>query len=280
MILKTTLALLSVATSLSAQAAIDVASPAFVYSQNFDSLSNTGTTNAWSNNSTLAGWSLFVQPAPGNAFSGNYSADNGGSSTGAFKSLGSAGSSDRALGAVGSGGAYFGSAASGAVAGWIAVAFQNTSGTVFNSFTVGFDGEQWRNGGNTSAQSMVLEYGFGGSFGTVAQWTAPGGSFDWASPVTGSTASALDGNAAANRVAGVGGTVNGNWSAGDTLWLRWTERNDVGNDHGLAIDNLSLSVTAVPEPETYALMLAGLALVAGLARRRNTGRSTHTSTPI
>lgn len=34
------------------------------------------------------------------------------------------------------------------------------------------------------------------------------------------------------------------------------------------VDNLTLGVTAVPEPETYALLLAGLALVGAAARRR------------
>ena len=36
---------------------------------------------------------------------------------------------------------------------------------------------------------------------------------------------------------------------------------------GSVLDNVS--VTAVPEPQTYALMLAGLGLVAGIARRRS-----------
>jgi hypothetical protein len=35
------------------------------------------------------------------------------------------------------------------------------------------------------------------------------------------------------------------------------------------VDNINLSVAAVPEPETYALMLAGLGLVSFAARRRN-----------
>ncbi len=34
------------------------------------------------------------------------------------------------------------------------------------------------------------------------------------------------------------------------------------------VNNLHLSVAAVPEPETYAMLLAGLALVGGVARRR------------
>jgi hypothetical protein len=91
---------------------------------------------------------------------------------------------------------------------------------------------------------MVLEYGFGSSFTTVASWTAPGGSFDWSSPVVGSTAAMVDGNAA-GLLADRGGVLAGlDWQAGQTLWLRWIERNDSGNDHALAIDNFSLTLPA------------------------------------
>lgn len=260
----------AVAVSTQANAALSVPSGgAYSYTQNFDSLATSGTANAWTNDSTLQGWSLFAQPAPGTAITA-YNAGDGSSNTGSFYSFGAANGSDRALGGVGSGGAYFGSPASGNIAGWIAVAFQNNTGSTLSNFTVGFDGEQWRNGGNTSAQSMVLEYGFGSSFATVASWSAPGGSFDWASPVATSTAGALDGNAAANRVTGLGGTVTTPWTAGNTLWIRWVERNDTGNDHGLAIDNVSFAVDPVPEPENYALMLAGIGVVGAIARRRMT----------
>ena len=74
--------------------------------------------------------------------------------------------------------------------------------------------------------------------------------------------------AGSGAVLGLAWGVATTWAAGDTLWLRWVERNDIGNDHGLAIDDLSFSVTAVPEPGTLALMLAGLAAVAFVARRR------------
>ena len=254
-----------------ANAAVSVPSNgAFSYTQNFDSLATTGTANLWTNDSTLQGWSLF---ASNNTPIASYSTGNGSSTTGSFYSFGTTGSTDRALGGLGSGGTYFGSPgpASGAVAGYIAVAFQNNSGSTLNNFTIGFNGEQWRNGGNTSTQPMVLEYGIGSSFASVTSWTAPGGNFDWSSPVATATASALDGNAPANSVLGLGGTVATTWGAGDTLWIRWVERNDVGLDHGLAIDNLTFSVSAVPEPETYALLLAGLGMMGVMARRRKYG---------
>ena len=38
------------------------------------------------------------------------------------------------------------------------------------------------------------------------------------------------------------------------------------SNHYIGLDNVS--VTAVPEPETYAMMLAGLAAIGSIARRR------------
>jgi hypothetical protein len=259
----------AIAVPTQANASVSVPSGgAFSYTQNFDSLAATGTTSSWVNDSTLQGWSLF---ASNNSPISAYNIGTGSSNAGSFYSFGTTGSTDRALGGVGSAGTYFGAPASGNVAGWIAVAFQNNSGSALNNFTLGFDGEQWRNGGNTSAQPMVLEYGYGSSFATVSSWTAPAGSFNWISPVATATVSALDGNAPANSVLGLGGTVATSWAAGDTLWIRWVERNDVGNDHGLAIDNVSFSVSAVPEPETYALLLAGMSMMGAMARRRKNG---------
>lgn len=250
--------------AVSAQAAVSLGSPAATYSQSFDTLASSGTNPAWANDATLPGWSLFNSLG---AAVPTYIVNNGSGNAGGFVSYGATGAAERALGGLGSGGTYFGSPAAGTVAGYIALALSNDTGVELASFTLGFDGEQWRNGGNATAQTMTLEYGFGASFASVAGWTAAGSGFNFTSPIATATAAAVDGNTA-GLVSGLGGTVTTSWAPGQTLWLRWTETNELGNDHGLAIDNLSVSVTAVPEPGTWALLLAGLASLGFLARRR------------
>jgi hypothetical protein len=260
------IAVAALATSGAAHAALVVGSSGQLFIESFDSLASTAG-GAWTNDSTLAGWSLFAQPAPGTAIT-TYNVGDGVSNAGSFYSFGTTGSSDRALGGVGSGGAYFGTPLSGAVAGWIAVALTNNTGTTLDGFSVSFSGEQWRNGGNTSGQTMALQYGFGSTFASVASWLTPGGMFDWTSAVNTATAAAVNGNTT-GLVAGRGGSVTTPWSAGSTLWLRWIENNDVGNDHGLAIDNFAFTAGVAPVPLPASLPLLAAALGGfGWIRRR------------
>jgi hypothetical protein len=239
--------------------------------QNFDTLSNSGDTNAWANDSTLTGWHLFNRF--GDAL-GSYAANHGTSANARFYSYGNLSSAERALGGVGGQSDYFSNPASNTVAGYLAFAAINNTGVLLQSINVGFQGEQWRNGGEAAAHTMRFQYGFGSTFSSVSSWNTPGGSFDWSSPIFSTTAGATDGNTA-GLVANLGGTINASWNAGDTLWLRWVETNDTGSDHGLAIDNFSMTanITAVPEPTSLAFAI-GLMGVAGcyLARKRDSIR--------
>lgn len=236
--------------TLSAQAGVSLTSAATTYTQNFDSLPASGSVT-FVNDATLQGWSLFR--SAGTALT--VTAGTGSSNTGGFYSFGS--DADRALGSLASG-------STGAMS--YALALTNDTGLALTGFTLSYDGEQWRNGGNTAVQSLTVQYGFGSSYGSVS-WLTAGAGFDFNSVVNTATAGAVDGNGV-GRVAGLGGTVATDWAVGDTLWIRWTDIDNAGADHGLAIDNVSLSVSAVPEPSTYAMLLAGVAAVGFMARRR------------
>jgi hypothetical protein len=99
-----------------------------LYGQDFNSLATTGTSVRWTNDVTLPGWFLFRQPSTSPIAITTYAANNG-------------------IGATGTG----------ADAGWIALALTNLSGAAITSLTLSFHGEQWRNGGNTSPQTMVMQ---------------------------------------------------------------------------------------------------------------------------
>ena len=213
------------------------------YTQNFDTLAASGGIMVWTNNVTLPGWFLFDRT--GVALP-SYSTANANSAV--YMSLGNGSASERALGSTALLG---GGAAIGAASCYSAVALTNDTGHDIATFTITYTGEQWRAGTSTVANTTYLEYGFGTTYANVAAWTRPAAAeFHFTSPVAtnGGVALVLDGNAAANSVANLGGDVTATWSAGATLWIRWVDINDAGNDHALAIDNVKVQEGAGAGP--------------------------------
>lgn len=230
------------------------------YTQNFDILANNGSGVAFTDNSTISGWYLenyetnFAPTAsnPPSEFgvsllfagtrqsqSDSYTAGTGSSNTGAVYSFGVAGTNavtDRALGYVGSGtpDELF-----------IGVAVQNNSGAPLAGFTVTYDGEQWRLGGNTAQrpETVIAFYRVGGTaFDASGTWTAiPALNFTSPNVSASTTGSALDGNAPANRTAGITATVNVPVQTGEIVWILWADADHAGSDHGMAIDNFSFA---------------------------------------
>src|SRR5258706_3824536 len=121
------------------------------YTQNFDSLANSGSPT-WANDSTLPGWYLSTDATPSVT---NYIVGTGSGTTGGFYSFGSASATDRALGGLGSNGYYD---ASGVGKGYMGVVLQNQTGANIDTLTISYTGEQWRNGGNATAQSLAFSY--------------------------------------------------------------------------------------------------------------------------
>ena len=149
---------------------------------------------------------------------------------------------DRALGSIGSG--TPGNFAYG-------VRFQNDTALAITNITISYTGEQWRNGGNTAVQTLAFSYFIstapitGSDAAGVNAWV-PFADLDFKSPTVGATASALDGNDPANRQVFTGVLLpNVIVFPGQEIFLRWFDPNDSGNDHALAIDDLTISFTSV-----------------------------------
>jgi uncharacterized repeat protein (TIGR01451 family) len=233
------------AAPLASRLTVSMASLGTTLSQNFDTLASSGTGIAWADDSTLAGWYLQYTTT---STPTSYIVSTGSSNTGAVYSYGSAASTDRALGSIGANGI----AASGLPCTYIGLKLTNNTGSAIASFVITYTGEQWRNGGNTTAQKFDFQYQIANS-GVVTDANSPStgwtdfDSLDFTGPITGAVAATLDGNAAANRITKTA-TLNVAVNAGQEIWIRWTDTNDSGNDHGLAVDDFSIIPYGVSLP--------------------------------
>lgn len=208
------------------------------YTQDF----NTLTSGTWTDGTTLTGW---YARTTATASITTYGANTGSTLTAGLYAFGVAGTNpltDRALGFAPTN-AFTGGSGTGK--GYIGWRLKNNTGSAITSITVTWSGEQWRKdvGG---AQTLSLFYQTGATITdmTAGTWTAAPSTFT--SPITLATASAIDGNALANKVAGISVVITVTIAAGDEILLRWEDLNDAGNDHYLAIDDVTVNATATP----------------------------------
>lgn len=201
------------------------------YSQNFNSLISSGTTT-WANGSTLSGW---YTSRTGNGTS--IIADAGSSTSGNLYSYGTTNNPDRALGSVGSGNAAAGDFFWGS-------RFFNDTGSTISTLYINYAGEQWRNSA-AAAQTVDFQYQLGATSLNAGSWT-DFNPLDFTSPVTGGAVGERDGNLSTNRTI-LSGSLSGlSLAAGQEIWLRWSDSNHTGNDHGLAIDDVQVSINPLP----------------------------------
>lgn len=208
------------------------------YAQNFDTLPSIGSAT-WTDDSTLPGW-YSQRTGTGTTIE----VDTGSNNDGNLYSYGATSTAERALGSLGTGTATAGSFAYG-------VQLQNSSGAAATIDSLAYTGEQWRMSNATAAQVVTLWYKTSSSPITSLDpgasntgWTAITAG-DFSSPVNTGVAGPLDGNDPGNRTAV---SINPNIvvPAGDYLMIRWKDPDQTGVDHGLAIDDLSLSWIATP----------------------------------
>lgn len=83
----------------------------------------------------------------------------------------------------------------------------------------------------------------------------------------------FSGTQAGAQTLGRGSTYFNFYADGSDLVGKVTFSSSTGYGNAFETDNFAYSVSAVPEPESYAMMLAGLGLMGFIARRRNKSTS-------
>ena len=255
--------------SLAAQAQV-LLSSGLTYSQNFDTLatSSAGGAPSWTDNSTLLGWyarrAATTSTGPYGSFTyASLRLSNGSENNGWVYDYGTWSSTDRALGSVGSG--TIKSNAFG-------IEIRNDTANAVTLDNIAYTGEEWRIGQGNTANANTLWFGYQTSSSAITDplntstWTAFT-ALNFVNPVFATTTyGPIDGNAAGNYTS-ISSTMTGiTLNPGDEIFLRWVDPDETGNDMGLAIDNVVVTFSQVPEPSTA--VLGGLALFGLIAWRR------------
>lgn len=222
------------------------------YSQDFDTLANSGATGT----ALPADWQFAES---GTAANTTYGIGTGSSTTGNTYSFGLANDGDRA----------FGGLRSGTLVPVFGASFQNGGTTSLLDLDISYFGEQWRVGAANRLDQLDFQFSKDASSLTTGTWSDLN-SLDFARAGS-ATTGAVNGNLAANRQ-NLAASLSGlNLAIGDTLWIRWTDFDASGFDDGLAIDDFQVTATfaaaTVPEPAS-GLFIGAVGLLAWRMRRR------------
>lgn len=240
----------------------------FAYKQNFNSIREfpnhfvSGTKTAkttYVQGHTPIGWyactsGLYAPGAIGQQWEqfNYYLIDNGSYETGGLMAYGEgnpnsaiANDSDRSLGSLVSGShknIHFG------------VLLENNTSSTFDGLEINYIGKLWR-GGRTPTLSQTLSFSYAinpdiislrkRTMSIAEIQTIPFAHLSFNSPITTNAIanSACNGNLPQNQTS-VNGSLNVKLYPGDIILLRWEDVDDLGNDNGLAIDDLVVRPSA------------------------------------
>lgn len=240
------------------------------YSENFDGLPMTSVSPSPFSNVVgqqfpldpygVNGWSVAKADGTGTGAM-PFVADFGNSNSGGIHSYGlSDTDSERALGTL----------ASGSNTPAFGIEIMNSAAFTITDVALTFDREVWRSSTSTAGVPNTALFAYGTTGDGVlastyltdpAMTLNPAGDLVGLAPVA--TNGPLNGNDPANSdlvVVNISGLFI---APGDSLFLRWSDFNDQGNDAGLAVDNFTFN--AIPTPGAFALLGLGGLLI---ARRR------------
>ena len=226
---KLTLLLLSTATFICVNAQINVSGNGFSYTQEFNTLD----TNASNSNNLPTGWAI-KETGTSDSANNMYRTGTGSTNAGDTYSFGSVANTDRALGSV----------ASNSNSPSFGARFDNTSATdTITKIVVNYSAEQWRVG-DTSSKLDTVHF----MYSLVADSVGDTIAVNWIdvpslmmSSVMPNAAtnsgSALDGN---TNFAMISDSFNVVIPPGNHIVIKWVDKNIVGSDDGLAVDDLSM----------------------------------------
>ena len=227
----------------------------FVYTQNFSNLpvpstfvsgiTSKGPYFLGSLHAGLQG--LFITQTSGSNAALNFTTSSGSNAVAGIFSFGANSSPTRGLGSLASSaGAYV-----------FGISFTNNTGTVIDQFEIAFTAAQWRKGGSGKINEWTFLYNTSATNNVLDTLTKKDSTLNFTSVQTSTGTAALNGLLTMNQQQKKDTLFNLNWLPGERLILKWQDKDDAGNDDGMALQQLICKSLALPDntsPTVFALI--------------------------
>jgi hypothetical protein len=221
----------------------------FVYTQNFSNLPLSSTYASGINGkgpyflgSLHAGLTgLFIAQTSGNNIALNFATSTGSNATSGIFSYGPAN------GATSTATRGLGSLASSAGSYVFGITFTNTSNTIIDQFEIAFVAAQWRKGGSGKANEWSFSYATSATNNVVDTLTKKDTTLNFYSVQTSTGTAALNGLLPINQQQKKDTLFHLNWKPGEQLILKWQDKDDIGNDDGMALQQFICKALSMPD---------------------------------
>ena len=217
----------------------------FVYTQNFSNLpvpstyvsGITGKGPYFLGNLHPGLQGLFIAQTSGSNAALNFTTSSGSNATNGIFSYGANNAANRGLGSLASSaGTYV-----------FGISFTNKTSTVIDQFAIEFTVAQWRKGGSGKANEWTFLYHTSGTNNVLDTLTKKDTTLNFTSVQSSTGTAALNGLLTTNQQQKKDTLFNLQWKPGEQLILKWQDKDDIGNDDGMALQQLIGKALTMPD---------------------------------
>jgi len=190
---------------------------------------------------------LFIAQTSGSNSALNFSTSAGSNSVAGIFSYGANNGPIRGLGSLASSaGSYI-----------FGISFTNATNSVIEQFEIEFTAAQWRKGGSGKVGEWTFSYHTSATNHVLDTLTKKNTTLHFTSVQTSTGTAAINGLLNTNQQRKKDTLFNLNWRPGEQLILKWQDKDEVGNDDGMALQQLYGKALTLPDntaPTVFALI--------------------------
>lgn len=180
---------------------------------------------------------LFIAQTNGSNAALNFATSSGSNAASGIFSYGANNAATRGLGSLASSaGSYL-----------FGISFTNNTSAVIDQFEIEFKAAQWRKGGSGRINEWTFMYHTSSTNNVLDTLTKKDTTLNFTSVQTSTGTAALNGLLTVNQQQKKDTLFNIQWKPGEQLILKWQDKDDIGNDDGMALQQLVCKALTMPD---------------------------------